>query len=47
MTLQALIDKQDSVEIIRDQIAAILVQEIANQQALAIADSKDPALWTL
>lgn len=42
-----LIDKQDSFEIIRDQIAAILVQEVAHQKELAIAADKDPALWGL
>ena len=42
MTLTTLIDKQDNVEIIRDQIAAILVTEIANQQVLAVAAAKDP-----
>lgn len=44
MTL-SLIDKQDSFEIIRSQIAAILATETANQQALATAASKDPELW--
>lgn len=42
-----LIDKQDGSEIIRDQIAAILALETLNQQALAAAASKDPALWAL
>jgi hypothetical protein len=37
-----LIDKQDTVEIVRDQIAAILTLEVANQMALASAASKDP-----
>lgn len=37
-----LIDKQDTFEIIRDQIVAILVLEIANQQALAVLAAKDP-----
>ncbi len=43
--IAALIDKQDSFEIVRDQIAAILAIEVANQKALAIADEQDPALW--
>lgn len=47
MTLQALIDKQDNVEIVRDKIAAILATESANQQTLATAAAKDPALWKL
>lgn len=45
--LETLIDKQDNVEVIRDQIAAILVAEVANQMALATAASKDPADWKL
>ncbi|MCH9712753.1 MAG: hypothetical protein K0U20_09035 [Proteobacteria bacterium] len=47
MVLTTLIDKQDTAEIIRDQIAAILAFEVANQKTLAIAASKDPALWDL
>ena len=43
----ALIDKQDSFEIVRDQIAAILVNELANQQALAVGAGKDPLDYTL
>ena len=39
--ITTLIDKQDSNEIIRDQIAAILAVEIANQKALAIIAGKD------
>lgn len=42
-----LIDKQDSFEIIRDQIAAILVTEVAAQMALAVTAGKDPELWKL
>jgi len=34
--LQTLIDKKDNFEIIRDQIAAILAAECANQKALAL-----------
>lgn len=40
-----LIDKQDNFEKIRDEIAAILAVETANQQALAILAGKDPDLW--
>ncbi len=47
MTLQALIDKQDTVEIVRDQIAAILTLEVVNQKALAVTAGKDPDLWDL
>jgi hypothetical protein len=42
-----LIDKQDNFEVIRDQIAAILVLESNNQQALAVSEGKDPDLWKL
>jgi hypothetical protein len=45
--IDKLIDKQDSFEIVRDQIAAILVTESANQQVLAAAASQDPSLWAL
>ena len=45
--ITSLIDKQDSFEIIRDQIAAILVSEIASQMALATAAAKDPDDWKL
>lgn len=42
-----LIDKVDNAELVRDQIAAILVLESAAQQALAAAAKKDPRLWAL
>jgi hypothetical protein len=42
-----LIDKSDNWELIADQIAAILANETASQQALATAANKDPALWKL
>jgi len=42
-----LIDKQDSFEIIRDQIAAILSTEVASQMALAIAEAKEPNDWKM
>jgi len=45
--LQALIDKQDNFEIIGDQIALILANEVQNQKTLALAASKDPTLWDL
>lgn len=45
--IEALIDKQDVSEIIRDQIAALLVLESERQQVLATAANKDPALWAL
>ena len=43
--ITTLIDKQDSNEIVRNAVAAILALEEANQRALAIAASKDPDLW--
>jgi hypothetical protein len=42
-----LIDKQDTFEIVRDQIAQLLANEIANQKALASGAGKDPALWDI
>jgi len=42
-----LIDKNDNFEVIRDQIASIIRLETANQQTLAAAAAKDPALWGL
>lgn len=45
--LPSLIDKVDNFEIVRDQIAALLALNIANQKLLAVAASKDPALWDL
>ena len=45
--INELIDKQDNVELVRDQIAAILATEIANQQVLATAAAKDPDEWKL
>jgi len=42
-----LIDKLDTFEIIRDQIAALLVLEVANQKMLATTAGKNPALWDL
>jgi len=47
MTISTLIDKQDSFEIVRDQIAAILTTEVASQMALALAAAKDPLEWKL
>ncbi|MCP4209824.1 MAG: hypothetical protein GY767_22675 [Shimia sp.] len=42
-----LIDRPDGFEIVRDQVAAILATEQANQQALATAAGKDPSPWAL
>ena len=45
--IDTLIDKKDNFEIVRDEIAAILVSETAEQQKLAVQAVKDPALWRL
>lgn len=45
--IQELIDKFDSFELIRDQIAAILKTESIGQQELAKAAGKDPDFWKL
>lgn len=42
-----LITGADTSELVRDQIAAILAVEIAEQQVLAAAASEDPNLWKL
>ena len=47
MTIDSLIDKQDNFEIVRDQIAAILVSEVAAQMVLASAAAKNPDDWKL
>lgn len=50
MPIQALIDKQDYSEIIRDQIAAILLSETTSQVALAtaaVSPTKNANLWRL
>lgn len=45
--IETLIDKFDTVELVRDQIAAILLIESTKQQELAQLAAKDPALWKL
>jgi hypothetical protein len=47
MAISTLIDKQDSFEMVRDQIAAILATEVASQMQLATDAGKDPANWKL
>jgi len=47
MAIDALIDKTDSFELIRDAIATILAAESVAQQALAVSGSKDSTLWKL
>lgn len=48
MTISGLIDKQDNIEIVRDQIAAILALESSSQVVLAnTAGKADPSLWAL
>lgn len=43
--LPALIDKQDTFEIVRDQLASILVLEKQNQQRLAVESNRNPEDW--
>jgi len=45
--ITVLTEGPDNFEIIRDQIAGILVAESEAQQALATAGGKDPELWKL
>lgn len=47
MPISTLIDKQDNFELVRNQIAAILVLEVASQMALATTAGKDPNDWKL
>lgn len=42
-----LIDKRDNFELVRDEIAAILLAETTSQQALATAAARDPSEWKL
>lgn len=44
--ISALINKTDTAELARDAVAQILADESANQAALAVAESLDPAPWT-
>jgi hypothetical protein len=45
--IRSLIDKVDSFELVRDQLAAILLVESAEQQRLATLVGKDPDDWKL
>lgn len=45
--IDALIDKLDTVEIVRDKIAQLLADESASQMALAEAAGKDSDMWKL
>lgn len=45
--IETLQEGQDTFEIVRDQIAAILALESESQQALATAAAKDPRQWAL
>jgi hypothetical protein len=47
VTISTLIDKQDTFEIVRDQIAQILADEVVSQMALATTAGKDPNDWKL
>lgn len=45
--IDTLIEGRDGSELVRDQIAAILLRESESQQQLAIAQGKDPLPWML
>jgi hypothetical protein len=45
--IDTLIDKTDGFELINNQIAQILADEVANQQILAGNAGKDPSLWKI
>lgn len=45
--LQSLIDKRDNLEIVRDQVATILMLELQNQQQKALDAGRDPQEWRL
>jgi hypothetical protein len=47
--IEALIETPENAEVVRDQIAAVLLTETASQQALALAASpaRNPNLWAL
>jgi len=45
--IETLIDKSDNIELVRDKIAAVLLEESAAQKVLAAAAAKDPLLWAL
>ncbi len=47
MPIEILIDKLDTSELVRDQLAALLKSESVAQQALATAADKDPRAWNL
>jgi len=46
-TIQTLINKRDNVEVVRDQIGAILALEVQSQMALAALAAENPADWDL
>jgi hypothetical protein len=45
--IETLIDKFDNLELVRDKIAALLLEESDGQKTLAIAAAKDPLLWAM
>ena len=47
MTIATLITRVDAAEVVRDQIAQLLADESAAQQALATAAAENPELWRL
>lgn len=46
-TLPLLINKRDGFELVRDQIALLLAENVAAQKILAVADGENPALWDM
>lgn len=47
MAIEALVDKVDNFERIRDKIAEVLAAEVVSQKALATSGGKDPLDWDL
>lgn len=45
--IEELIDKRDNVEIVRDEVGAILLVEVAKQKQLAALAGRDPFEWDL
>lgn len=45
--ITTLIDKQDNFEVVRDKVAQILANEVAEQKILAVAAAKDPNDWDM
>lgn len=46
-TIPFLLDAEDAMEVVRDQLAGILLTELPLQQAFAVTAGKDPLDWTM